>query len=80
MNMKQEAARIFTEHTGVEVMKTTETTPARSRPAVVQLGELIQAGNDLSKAFYGEDMPDWAYKAIEDFNKTLRKIENEVDN
>jgi hypothetical protein len=60
-------------------MTSSDTTTARSRPAVVQLGELMQAGKDLYREFYAADVPDWAYKAIEDFNKVLRKIENEVD-
>ena len=56
-----------------------ETTPDQKRSAVVQLGELMQAGNNLTNAFYSEDIPDWAYNAMEDFKKVLRKIESEVD-
>jgi hypothetical protein len=72
MNLKSEIAAITNAHAGKDVLPV-------NRPAVVQLGELMQAGEQLCRTFHGEDVPDWAYNAVEDFKKVLRKIESEVD-
>ena len=72
MNLKSEIAAITNDHVGQEVLPV-------NRPAVVQLGELMLAGEQLCRTFYSEDVQDWAYNAVVDFKKVLRKIESEVD-